>query len=73
MPPRAILETLDRAWAVLESLGLPIAIIGGLALAAWKHVRATQDVDIFVLADSSSVDSLLQALKESGFRTQRDD
>lgn len=37
MPPKVVLKTLDKLWAALEPLGLPMAIMGGLALAAWKY------------------------------------
>ncbi|MCY2988340.1 MAG: hypothetical protein NTY19_10825 [Planctomycetota bacterium] len=48
MPPRPILQTLDAIWSALEQLQLPLALMGGLAMSTWKHVRATQDVDLLI-------------------------
>jgi hypothetical protein len=41
-------DYLKHAWITLEPLGLPMAVMGGLALATWKHVRTTCDVDLLV-------------------------
>jgi hypothetical protein len=68
MPPRAILDTLQRLCAVLEPLGLPMALMGGLALSAWKHVRATMDVDLLVGVDTVSIQDILDRASASGFR-----
>lgn len=38
----------DRLAAKLDELGIPYAICGGIALAAYNHVRATTDVDVLV-------------------------
>lgn len=46
MHPEAVLLALRRAWLAIEPLGLPVAVMGGLALAVWQHVRATRDVDL---------------------------
>ncbi len=48
MTPKAVLRTLSATWNALGPLKLPMALMGGLALSAWKHVRATQDVDLLV-------------------------
>lgn len=38
----------NRLAAKLDELGIPYAICGGIALAAYRHVRATTDVDVLV-------------------------
>lgn len=45
----------------LTNAGIPFALIGGLALAAYKVIRATQDIDILVDFDESErLDTLLR-------------
>ena len=68
MPPRAVLQALDQIWAALEPLGLPMALMGGLALSVWKHVRATQDVDLLVGLGETPVDEVLARATDCGFR-----
>lgn len=64
--PKAVLRTLDTVWSVLEPLGLPMAVVGGLALLAWRHVRATQEVDLLIGIGQSSPDELLSRLMPVG-------
>jgi hypothetical protein len=52
--------------AVLEKARVPVALIGGLALAPYGVVRATQDVDL--LTDSNSADALDRELSGLGYR-----
>jgi hypothetical protein len=54
---------LEEAIATLDSVGAKFALIGGLALAPHKVVRATQDVDLLVDADlADAVDHALTTL-----------
>src|SRR5690349_4214617 len=61
-------ERLERATAALEAAGVPYAVIGGNAVAAWvsrvdpSAVRNTADVDILLRRpDLAAADSALQA------------
>ncbi len=64
-------ERLRRATAVLEAAGIPYAVVGGNAVAAWvarvdeAAVRNTQDVDI--LLNRSDLEAAIQALAGAGF------
>lgn len=64
-------ERLLRASAALEKSGLPYAVAGGNAVAAWVSrvdeaaVRNTQDVDILVRR--SDLDAIAQAMQAAGF------
>jgi len=51
MAPQAVLETLRQLWMVLQQNKVPAAVVGGLALAAWKHPRTTLDVDVLLPED----------------------
>ena len=42
MPADAVLRALRHVWLTLEPLDLPMAVMGGIALATWKIVRATR-------------------------------
>ena len=64
-------ERLLRATAALESAGVPYAVIGGNAVAAWvasvapSAARNTQDVDI--LLRRPDLETAAQALASAGF------
>jgi hypothetical protein len=71
MPAEVVLTTLKHVWSHLEPLHLPMAVMGGLALSVWKHVRATQDVDLLVNVEASNVDHVLKLLQTAGMRPKR--
>ena len=73
MPAEAVLAALDAILSALARLNRPCALLGGLALAIWKHPRFTKDVDVLVAIDESSVRPLVQNLIANGFRTKRGD
>ena len=71
---RAVERVRDRLWraaAALESHGVPYAVIGGNAVAAWvarvdeAAVRNTQDVDIILRR--ADLDAAKIAMAEAGF------
>jgi hypothetical protein len=41
-----MLRTLQHVWLALKPLKIPVALMGGIALATWKYVRATRDIDL---------------------------
>src|SRR5437867_12428569 len=67
----AVRERACRAAAALEQAGIPYAVAGGNAVAAWvarvdrAAVRNTQDVDILVRR--SDFEAVKQALEALGF------
>jgi hypothetical protein len=71
MAVERVRQRLLRAVAALESAGLPYAVAGGNAVAAWvatvdpSAVRNTQDVD--VLLRRSDLDAARRALEAAGF------
>src|SRR3990172_6920507 len=64
-------ERLERATAALESAGVPYAVVGGNAVAAWvsrvdeSAVRNSQDVDILLRRDD--LDAAAAAMAKAGF------
>jgi len=54
---------LEEALSALRAAGVPVALIGGLALAPYKVVRATQDIDFLADGDhAASIDRAMGAL-----------
>src|SRR5690606_31378836 len=51
--------------ATLDRIGARFALIGGLALASHKVIRATQDVDL--LTDATRADEIDKALVKLGY------
>jgi hypothetical protein len=68
-------RTLLKATAALEKAGIPYAVIGGNAVAAWvaradeAAVRNTRDVDLLVRRDD--LDAIKTAMEPLGFRYRR--
>jgi hypothetical protein len=45
--------------------------MGGIALAAWNHIRATRDVDLLIAIDESEIGPTLNALRSHGCRPKK--
>ena len=58
-------------WATVEQLGLPAAVMGGIALTAWLHPRNIRDVDLLLGTSSTDPDTLLREMQAHGFRPMR--
>jgi len=68
MAGEIILRTLEHVWDTLEPTNVPMALMGGLAAAAWGHVRATHDVDLLVAVQANEFDRVAEALTAGGLR-----
>src|SRR4051812_44763349 len=71
MLAEAVLQTLKHAWVTLSSLHLPLAVMGGVAVSAWKHLRATQDVDLLIGTGVVDLEVVLSKLAEAKIRPKR--
>ena len=63
------------AWELhqfLTSLGIPYAIIGGIAVQVWGEPRLTQDVDLTIAAPLDEPERVIRALVER-FRSRHPD
>ena len=58
-------KQIEEVVATLNAMGAQFALIGGLALASHKVIRATQDVDL--LTDADIADQIDTALKKLGY------
>jgi hypothetical protein len=70
MAGEGVLATLQAAWEALSSVDAPKAVIGGLALVAWKHARYTRDADILVAIEADRIDELVRVLANAGFQAR---
>lgn len=61
-------DALASLAAILKERGVPYALMGGLAVAAWGVPRATEDIDL--LADASPSPELDAALGARGFQVE---
>ncbi len=68
MPGEGVVATLRAGWDALARVDAPKAVIGGLALTAWRHARYTRDADVLVAIEASRFDELLAVLAAAGFR-----
>ena len=66
MPTSRLGTQIAQAVAALNAIGVRFALIGGLALASHKVVRATQDVDLLV--DVEKADVIDAELARLGYR-----
>jgi hypothetical protein len=71
MAGELVLKALKHVWVQLDALHLPMALMGGVALAVWKHVRATRDVDLLVDVGAADLDQLIRRLAQEGVRPKR--
>ena len=73
MPPEAVIAALRAVWMALDSMKIPAAIMGGLAMSAWKHLRFTDDVGLVIGAGEAMSRDVVKGLVAAGIRTKRPD
>ncbi|MCB1229840.1 MAG: nucleotidyl transferase AbiEii/AbiGii toxin family protein [Verrucomicrobiae bacterium] len=61
------LQAAERVVALLAENGVSAVVIGAVAMAAYRYVRHTEDIDLGVNADLSKMRFLANALKNEGF------
>jgi hypothetical protein len=72
MATEAVLDTLRQLWSILRTNRIPAAVVGGLALAAWKHPRSTLDVEVLLLAEGHQLTTLIKSLRLARFAFRRE-
>ncbi|NQU21122.1 MAG: hypothetical protein HQ567_07550 [Candidatus Nealsonbacteria bacterium] len=70
MPSDALLKALRHVWLTLHRLNVPAAVMGGIALAAWKYVRATRDIDLLVSIAGRDTEDLIRELRAAGIHSK---
>jgi hypothetical protein len=71
MLSETVAGALRQAWAAVGELGLPAAVMGGIALSAWRHPRNTRDADLLIGISSTGPDAILRGMQAHGFRPMR--
>src|SRR4051794_22605494 len=67
-----VIGVLRAAWAAVGEMGLPAAVMGGIALSAWRHPRTTRDVDLLIgVSATTDPDAILRGMQAHGFRPMR--
>lgn len=72
MAGELLLSALRQVWAALASLKIDAALMGGVAVAAWRHLRSTRDVDVLVRVDPVAESLFLQRLEAAGMKFRRE-
>lgn len=72
MAGEGVLATLQHGWHALAAVDAPKAVIGGLAMTAWKHARYTRDADVLVAIDRHRVGEVVAALVAAGFHPRHE-
>lgn len=68
MVAEAIRQTLLDLVDALASLESRYALMGGIAVAAWEHLRVTHDVDVLVAIPEEQIESVVEHFRARGFR-----
>jgi len=66
MKSSPVFQTLRSITQKLEQLGIPYAVMGGMALVAHGYLRTTEDVDILI--SGASLESIHRSLVGLGYR-----
>jgi predicted nucleotidyltransferase len=62
-------DALLQALSLLDELGTPAALLGGIAVSVWTEPRFTRDVDLAVAVGSDSdAERLIYQLQQRGYR-----
>ncbi len=65
-----ILRAAERVTGVLEDHGVSAVVIGAVALAAYRYVRYTEDLDLGIETDLVAMQGLVKALRGEGFTAE---
>lgn len=70
LDPESNLRAAERVVALLSGNGVPAVVIGAVALAAYRYIRYTADIDLGVDADLPTMRSLVETLRNDGFQVE---
>lgn len=70
MNPDAILEAAEETARILKQHGVESVVIGAIALAAYHYVRQTEDIDLGVNTDLSTLKKVVQSLSAFGYQAE---
>lgn len=70
MVAEAIILTLRHLVTTLNSLGQPWAVVGGVAVSAWHHLRNTKDLDFVIAVGNLGIEHVLKCFHGTGVRAK---
>jgi hypothetical protein len=68
--PEALLRAAEDVAAILARHGVGTVVIGAVALAAYRYVRQTEDIDLGVNADLPTLRAVHGSLLDAGFSAE---
>lgn len=68
--PDLNLRAAEQVAEILRRHQVPTVVIGAVALAAHHYVRHTEDIDLGVVADASTLEAVAADLREVGFTAE---
>jgi len=68
--PEDLLRAAERISEILEQMGLEALVIGGVALAAHRYIRLTDDFDLAIDADLPRLRAITESLRKEGFTVE---
>jgi len=71
-PEESLASAFRALVSLLEHLGMPYVVIGGLAQAVLGEPRLTQDVDCVIAMPKTGIETLVEAFQAAGFSLDRD-
>jgi hypothetical protein len=72
MFPDSLRVTLLHVWQALAPLNIQSALLGGVAVAIWSRIRATQDIDLIVSVPIRRTDEVIGALRRARLQPKYD-
>lgn len=67
LDPELMLHAAEEISGILKRHRIDAVVIGATALAAYRYVRQTEDLDLGVNADVPQLRAVVQSLREAGF------
>lgn len=71
MVSNIVLEALSHVLETLKNRGINYALFGGLAMSAYRHIRATKDVDIMITLQGQNIKEMIATMEKAGFSFDR--
>jgi hypothetical protein len=68
--PEAILRAAEEVVAILNQHRVDAVLIGAAALAAYRYVRHTEDIDLGVNANLPTMRAITASLREADFEAE---
>lgn len=68
MVSNIVLEALLHTLETIENIGVDYVLFGGLAMPAYRRIRATKDVDIMISLQGKEMKIIIPPMEKAGFR-----